>query len=149
MRLPIIKVRDNCTKREFVFTDSDTHDYLYADAEGIHYYNLQNGEGTGEYEDCGYSFTGEDGYMGTDIPMVDMIDIFKLYHEIKIKPLNDSGLDLDFDLIMGKFKVLDMRAEAKLEERAKEFYKLMQEKTTEFFGGDCDKEQHEKYIDRP
>lgn len=118
MKLPIIKVRDNCTKKEFVVTGKNSHNYLYADKEGIHYYNLQNGEGTGDCEDCGYSFAGEDGYMGIDIPMVDMADLFSLYFETKMKSLNDPKLTLDLDLIAGHFKALDMRVESKLEERA-------------------------------
>ncbi len=125
MKLPVIKVRDNCTKREFVVTDSNSHNYLYADKEGIHYYNLQNGEGTGDQKDCGYSFVGEDGYMGTDIQMVDMVDFFHLYYETKMKSLNDSKLTLDLDLIAGQFKALDMRVESKLEEQREAFRKKM------------------------
>lgn len=125
MKIPIIKVRDNCTKKEFVVTDSNSHNYLYADKKGIHYYNLQNGEGTGDSEDSGYRFVGEDGYMGIDIPMVDMVELFQLYYEMKVKSLNDPKLTLDLDLIAGHFKVLDIRVESKLEEQAKAFRQKM------------------------
>nr|WP_288829056.1 hypothetical protein [uncultured Clostridium sp.] len=138
MKLPIIKIRDNCTKREFVVTDSNSHNYLYADKEGIHYYNLQNGEGTGDHEDCGYSFAGEDGYMGTDIPMVDMVELFQLYHEMKVKSLNDPKLTLDLDLIVGNFKALDIRVESKLKERSEAFRNKMAEYAEEKYGGEED-----------
>jgi hypothetical protein len=134
MKLPIIKVKDNCTKREFVVTDSNSHNYLYADKEGIHYYNLQNGEGTGDYEGCGYSFVGEDGYMGIDIQMVDMADLFHLYYEEKMKSLNDPKLTLDLDLIAGNFKALDIRVESKLKERSEAFWSEMAEYAEEMHG---------------
>ena len=138
MKLPIIIVRDHCTKKEFVVTDNDSHNYLYADKEGIHYYNLQNGEGTGDYEDCGYSFAGEDGYMGTDIPMIDMVDILHLYYEMKVKSLNDPQLTLDLDLIAGNFKALDMRVESKLKERSEAFRNELAEYAKEMYGGKDD-----------
>ncbi|MDR1770497.1 MAG: hypothetical protein LBS02_07665 [Hungatella sp.] len=138
MKLPIIKVRDNCTKKEFIVTDSNSHNYLYADKEGIHYYNLQNGEGTGKYASCGYSFVGEDGYMGTDIPMIDMVDLFALYYETKMKTLNDPKLTLDLDLIAGHFKVLDIRVESKLKERSETFQNEMAKYLQEKYGGEDD-----------
>jgi|GEM_PF-5254328 len=123
-------------KKEFVITDRDPHNYLYADKEGIHYHNLQNGEGTGDYEDCGYSFVGEDGYMGTDIPMVDMVELFHLYYEMKVKSLNDPDLTLDLDLIAGNFKALDMRVEAKIKERSEAFWNEMAKYAEEMCGGE-------------
>jgi len=55
MIFPVIKVRDKLTGREHI-VGTDSHDTLYIDKEtgGIHYYNLQNGEGTlGDYEFVG------------------------------------------------------------------------------------------------
>jgi len=55
MKFPIIKVRDKLTGHEHI-VGTDSHDTLFIDKEtgGIHYYNLQNGEGTrGDYEFVG------------------------------------------------------------------------------------------------
>lgn len=117
MRLPIIKVRDNSDGKEFAVTDYSPHNYLYADEKGIHYYNLQNGEGTGKHGD--YSFAGEEGYMGTDIPMMDMKEILGLYHENMIKPLENNNLDFEFDKMLAAFVVLNMHVKEKQEERQK------------------------------
>ena len=70
MRFPVIRVRDKLTGREHV-VGSDTHDTLYVgDDGGIHYYNLQNGEGTGRNGD--YEFVGvDDEYaLGPEIEFV-------------------------------------------------------------------------------
>lgn len=58
MRFPVIKVRDKSDDRTHI-VGSDSHDSLYVDGKsGIHYYNLQCGEGTkGDFE-----FITEDEY---------------------------------------------------------------------------------------
>lgn len=117
MKLPVIKIQDNRSKKRFVFTDKNAHSYLYADKNGIQYYNLQNGEGTGNYKDSGYSFVGEDGYMGVDIPMLDMASILLLYFTEEIKPLKLDALDMEFSQLMGAFRALDMRVEVRKEEK--------------------------------
>lgn len=133
MKLPVIKIQDNRSKKQFVFTNKSAHDYLYADKDGIQYSNLQNGEGTGSYKESGYSFVGEDGYMGVDIPMLDMLDILLLYYAERIKPLKTNIFDLEFDQIMGRFKALDMRVETKQKEKREEFNKQMMEYCEEYF----------------
>ena len=70
MRYPIIRVRDKLTGHEHI-VGTDTHDTLYVgDDGGIHYYNLQNGEGTGRNGD--YEFVGvDDEYaLGPEIEFV-------------------------------------------------------------------------------
>jgi len=74
MRFPIIKVRDKLTGREHV-VGTDSHDTLFIDKEtgGIHYYNLQNGEGTrGDYE-----FVGVDTEYDPD-PQIEFVTFDKL-----------------------------------------------------------------------
>ena len=60
---PMIWVKDKCTGYEHLY-GTDSHDSLYIDHNGnLQYYNLQNGEGTGE--GGGYEFvdhSDEGGY---------------------------------------------------------------------------------------
>jgi len=61
--IPLIKLRDNGIrpKRIFYF-GNDTHDSLVIDGNAIHYYNLQNSEGTRwkdeKFPNEGYDFIG-------------------------------------------------------------------------------------------
>lgn len=63
MLFPIIKVvdKDNSGSTRTHIVGTGIHDSLYIDKEtgGIHYYNLQNGEGTIRYKDSStYDFCG-------------------------------------------------------------------------------------------
>lgn len=132
MRLPIIKIKDNRTGDEFIMTDNDSHDYLFADEKGIHYYNLQNGEGTGESKNCGYSFVGEEGYMGTNIPMMDMFGILSLYRDLAISPLANKELVQSFDAIMNEFQKLEMKVGEEKKKRRKEWVEQMKQMGREY-----------------
>ncbi len=59
MMFPIIKVKDKHSGHEHI-VGTNSHDTLYVGEDGqIHYYNLQNGGGTGNGDEYSYSFTGE------------------------------------------------------------------------------------------
>lgn len=139
MRLPIVRVRDNSDGREFVVTDSSPHNYLYADEKGMHYYNLQNGEGTGKHGD--YCFVGEKGYMGTDIPMLDMKEILGLYHQNMIKPFNNNDLDFEFDKMLAAFIVLDMYVKGKQEERQKQWDEMIRKSFDDYFANESEPQE--------
>jgi len=65
MLFPIIKVKDNHTGYEHI-VGTDSHDMLIAENGKITYYNLQNGDGSGE--GGSYEFLGnEDEYFGVTI----------------------------------------------------------------------------------
>ena len=80
MTFPIIEVVDKGRGgRHIVGTNS--HDALHIDNEtgGLHYYNLQCGEGTGEYGS--YEFIGEDNEYGpgSEIRFVTFEELLEIY----------------------------------------------------------------------
>ena len=64
-RFPVLLIRDKANGEVHAY-GTDTHDSLFVDDKGnLNYYNLQNGDGTGE--DGGYEFVyepDEGGYNG-------------------------------------------------------------------------------------
>lgn len=80
MRFPIIRVKDRSLKREHI-VGTDVHDQLIINNDQtISYYNLQNGEGTGEHG--GYCFVGkEDEYFGVTVEFVTFEELRNIYEE--------------------------------------------------------------------
>lgn len=78
LRIPVIKVRDNGSNGAVHMVGTDSHDVLEVDESGgIHYYNLQNGEGTGQNSD--YSFvTHDNGWTDTYIEFVPIQEFIRL-----------------------------------------------------------------------
>lgn len=73
-RIPAIYVYDKQTGTKHL-VGSDSHDSLYVDKDGgIHYYNLQNGDGThGDYE----FVVDDNGYSDSEIPFLSPEDYLK------------------------------------------------------------------------
>jgi hypothetical protein len=78
MRFPIIKVRDKATGRTHI-VGTNTHDVLLVE-NGIHYYNLQSGCGTGK--DGSYAFIGNrDESLGVEVEFVSLEELLRLHEE--------------------------------------------------------------------
>jgi hypothetical protein len=79
MRFPIIKIKDLETGGEHI-VGTDSHDMLLVHNGTIKYYNLQNGDGSGEYGT--YTFSGsEDEMFGTYIDFVTFEELQQIYEE--------------------------------------------------------------------
>lgn len=78
MLFPIIKVKDSATNREHI-VGTNSHDELEVnEGKYITYYNLQNGEGTGDFG--AYRFTGDHcDYRGVTIEFVTFEELKKIY----------------------------------------------------------------------
>lgn len=80
MRFPIIRVKDKLTGRMHL-VGTDSHDLLSLDPNGnIEYYNLQNGESTGQ-PGSHYTFLGYEDPMGIHIELVDYEELTRIYLE--------------------------------------------------------------------
>lgn len=84
IRIPIIKVRDTASKSNTEhIVGTDTHDSLIIEDNAIHYFNLQNNEGTRYNGD--YKFVGIEGNMyepETTVEFITLEEFGKLYKDI-------------------------------------------------------------------
>ena len=83
MMFPVIRVKDKQTGHEHI-VGTNSHDMLLIQG-GIHYFNLQNSEGTGAGGD--YQFVGTEDEMGLNVEFVTFEELQEIHKQEEVHAL--------------------------------------------------------------